>query len=95
MRYEVKELGYQFGKAIYGIFDNKRNDFVRDKYGIALSFNNKDFAELIARNIHTNGNIIIKIDGEKMSVQDITDLISMIYGYLDGDKFSIVAEGWK
>ena len=93
MRYEVKELCYQFGKPIYGIFDNKSGDFVRDKYGIAISFSNKDFAELIAKNIHTNGRIEIKIDGDKMRLIDVVDLMAMVYGYFDGDKFSIVAEG--
>ena len=95
MRYEARVIGYQFGKKIYGIFDNEKNDFVRDKHGIALTFINKDFAELIARNIHTNGRITIKIDGEKMSVTDVADIISMVHGYLDGDSFSIVAEAMK
>ena len=95
MRYEARVIGYQFGKKIYGIFDNEKNDFVRDEYGIALTFINKDFAELVASNIHTNGNIIIKVDREKMSVVDVADLISMVHGYLDGDSFSIVAEAMK
>ena len=95
MRYEARVIGYHFGKKIYGIFDNKKNDFVRDKYGITMSFTNKDFAELIARNIHTNGRITIKIDGDKMSVVDVVDLMAMVYGYLDGDSFSIVAEAMK
>ena len=95
MRYEAKIIGYQFGNKIYGIFDNKKNDFVRDEYGIALSFINKDFAELIAENIYTNGNITIKVDGDKMSVVDIVNLMAMVHGYFDGDKFSIVAEAMK
>ena len=44
----------------------------------------------MAKNINTDDGITIKVDGDRMSVSDVFVLISMVYGYFDGDRFAII-----